>query len=189
MTRREIMRTLRIARFVAIGAAIALVGATFASPAVAKKGKKLKCPAFASAVEGAAEAKVLKVTPKATEEKPVVVEYEHGPALYPETEHVYANVQVFGSGGLYILQEFDNHSDIDLYLFDGAGEEVASSGAFNPAPVPGVFDAGGKGGTGYESINGHPVSTCEGFTIDSTAYATLGTPATLKIWLGEPAAE
>ena len=184
--------TVRIARLVAACAAVTLVAAVFVAPAaVAKKGKGIKCAPFTSSVEEAAGAEVLKITPKATEAKPVSIEYEHAASLYPaSSEHLYYNVQVYGpSGGLYILQEFDNYSDIDLYLLDGAGEEVASSGAFNPAPVPGVTDAGGNGGTGYESINGHPVATCDGFTIDSSAYATMGTPATLKIWLGEPAAE
>lgn len=183
------MKSARIARFGALAAAIALVGATFAAPAVGAKPKALKCGQFAPGVEEAAEAEVIKITKKATEAKPVVMEYEQGPAFYPATsESTYFNIQVFGpSSGLYIRQEFDNRSDIDLYLLDGAGEEVASSGAFNPAPVPGVFDAGGNGGTGFESINGYPAATCEGFTIDSTAYATFGTPVTLKIWLGEPA--
>ena len=180
------MNVARSMRVVALGAVAALVLSATVVP-TAHAGKKLKCGQFSSGVEDAAEAELVKITPKATEEKPVVIEYEHGPALYPaSTESLYFNIQSFGpSSGLYILQEFDNHSDIDLYLYDGAGEEVASSGAFNPLPIPGVTDAGGNGGTGYESINGYPVSTCEGFTIESLAYATFGTPATLKIWFGE----
>lgn len=181
----------RGARLVAVAACMALSAAIFIAPAASAKKKGLKCGQFTPGVEEAAEAELIKVTPKATEENPVVVEYEHAASLYPaSTEHIYYNVQVFGpSSGLYILQEFDNQSDIDLYLFDAAGEEVASSGAFNPAPIPGVTDAGGNGGSGFESIPGHPVATCEGFTIDSSAYATMGTPVTLKLWLGEPAAE
>ena len=183
--------TVRITRLVAVLAAMTLVAALSVAPAAAKKSKGVKCPAFTSGVEDAADAELLKITPKATEAKPITIEYEHAASLYPaSTEHLYYNVQVFGpSGGLYILQEFDNYSDIDLYLLDGAGEEVASSGAFNPAPIPGYTDADGNGGTGFESIKGHPVSTCDGFTIDSSAYATMGTPVTLKIWLGEPSAE
>ena len=178
------MRSVR--RAVAVCAVVMLVAAIFVSPAGAKK---LKCGQFTPGVEEAAEAEVVKITPKATEAKPVAIDYEHAASLYPASvEHLYFNVQVFGpSSGLYILQEFDDHSDIDLYLLDGAGEEVASSGAFNPAPIPGVTDAGGNGGTGYESINGYAVETCQGFTIDSSAYATMGTPVSLKIWLGEPA--
>src|SRR5688500_17199738 len=150
------MTSVRIARLAAAGVAFALVAGVMAAPAAGAKGKALKCGAFASGVEEAAEAELVKVTPKATEAKPVTIEYEHAASLSPvSTEHIYYNVQVYGpSSGLYILQEFDDHSDIDLYLYDGAGEEVASSGAFNPAPIPGVTDAGGNGGTGFESING-----------------------------------
>lgn len=180
------MHTVRPWRVAALVATLALVLGTLAVP-TAHAGKKLKCGQFAPGVEDAAEAKVVKITPKATEKKPIVIEYEHGPSLYAVSqEHLYFNIQVFGPpSGLYILQEFDNQSDIDLYLYDGAGEEVASSGAFNPAPIPGVTDANGNGGMGYESINGFPVATCEGFTIESSAYATFGTPASLKIWFGE----
>ncbi len=182
------MNTARPIRAVALTAVLALaLGSVLMPVAHAGKKKALKCPAFASAVEGAEEAELVKVTPKATEEKPVVIEYEHGSAFPgPGQEHLYFNIQAFGPpSGLYILQEFDNRSDIDLYLYDAAGEEVASSGAFNPAPIPGVTDAGGNGGMGYESINGYPTATCEGFTIESDAYATFGTAATLKIWFGE----
>ena len=180
------------ARLVAVAACIGLLAAIFVAPAaVAKKKKGLKCGQVTSGVEDAAEAELIKVTPKATEEAPVVVEFEHAASLYPvSTEHIYYNVQAFGPpSGLYILQEFDNQSDIDLYLYDAAGEEVASSGAFNPVPIPGVTDAGGNGGSGFESIPGHPVATCEGFTVESSSYATMGTPVTLSLWLGEPAAE
>ena len=185
------MKAARITRVVAVFSAVALVGAVFAAPATAgkKKGKALKCGSFAAGVEDAAEAELVKVTKKATEAKPVVIEFEHAPSIAEvHQEHLYFNVQVFGpSSGLYIREEFDDHSDIDLYLYNGAGEEVASSGAFNPLPIPGYTDAGGNGGAGFESIPGHPAATCEGFTIESSAYATMGTPVTLKLWLGEPA--
>ena len=182
------MNTVRPIRAVALVAVLALAAGSVLMPVAhaGKKKKALKCPAFASAVEGAEEAELFKVTPKATEEKPVVIEYEHGSAFPgPGQEHLYFNIQVYGpASGLYIRQEFDNQSDIDLYLYDAAGEEVASSGAFNFAPV-GPFSSDGNGGSGYESINGFPVETCDGFTIDSDAYATFGTAATLKIWFGE----
>ena len=186
------MASVRPLRAVMIGAVVTLILGGLAAPtAQAKKAKALKCGQFSPGIEEAADAEVVKVTTKATEQKPVVIDYEHGPSLYPAAqESLYFNVQVYGpASGLYILQEFDNQSDIDLYLYDAAGEEVASSGAFNPAPIPGVTDAGGNGGSGYESINGYATGTCEGFTIESAAYATFGTPATLKIWLGEVQAQ
>lgn len=180
------MVTVRSWRVAVTGAVVALVLGTLVVP-TAQAGKKLKCGQFSPGVEEAADAEVVKVTPKATEAKPVVIEYEHGPSLYAVSqENLFFNIQAYGPpSGLYILQEFDNQSDIDLYLYDAAGEEVASSGAFNPAPIPGVTDAGGNGGSGFESINGYPTGTCEGFTIESSAYATFGTPVTLKIWFGE----
>ncbi len=178
----------KLTRTIAVLASAALVaGAFFAVPAEAAKKKKVKCSAFTPAVEGSEEAPVVKITPAATEEKPVEIKLEHGPALYPvSTEDLYANIQVYGpSGGLYIRSEFSDYHDIDLYLFDAAGEEVASSGAFNPAPVPGLLDAGGNGGTNYESIPGFAATQCAGYTINSHAYATYGTEVTLKVWLGE----
>lgn len=176
-------------RSVRVGAALAslaLLAAAFASPAAAKK---VKCGAFASSMEGAADAPLVKVTPKHTEEKPLTVEVEHGPALYPvATEDKYVNLQVVAPNtALYIREEFPPNQDIDLYLYDSAGEEAASSGAFNPAPVPGVLDAGGNGGATWESINGFAVPSCSPWTINSHAYMTPGTTATLKIWLGQPA--
>ena len=172
-----------------VASAALIVGAFVAAPAEAKKKKKaVKCGQFAPAVEGSEEAPIVQITPAATEEKPVEIKLEHGPAAYPaHTEDLYANIQVVGpSAGLYIREEFSDYHDIDLYLYDAAGEEVASSGAFNPAPIPGVTDADGNGGTNFESIPGFAVSQCAGFTINSHAYLTYGTEATLKIWLGAP---
>lgn len=179
----------KIVRIVALMASAALIAGAFATaPALAgkKKGKALKCGQFTAGVEDAASAPVLQVTPSHTEAAPLVVEFEHGAAMPLTAEHIYHNVQVVGpASGLYIREEFDSYSDIDLYLYDAAGEEVASSGAFNQAPVPGVFDADGNGGMGYESINGLATATCAGYTIESASYLTFGTPVTLKIWLGE----
>ena len=171
-------------RVVLLTAAVALVGAALvAGPAQAKA---VKCSYFSPAVEDAAKAPVVKVTPKATEAKPITIKLQHpmsGPVA-PDLQ--FANIQVFGpSGSLNIREEFAAHSDIDLYLFDAGGEEVASSGAFNPAPIPGVTDAGGNGGSGYESIPGFAVSQCAGFTIESSAYLTPGTEAVITVWLGK----
>ena len=186
------MRSPRFIRTIAVVGLSALVlGAFVAAPAGAAKKKALKCSAFTPGIEGAAEAEVVKVTPKATEEKPVVIELEHGMAGPSEAslnEEQFFNIQIYGpSSGLYILEEFSDRHDVDLYLYDAAGEEVASSGAFNMAPV-GPFSAGGNGGSNYESIPGFPVSTCEGYTIRSNAYLTSGTAATIKLWFGEEVA-
>lgn len=175
----------KLVRLVAATASVTLVAAAMSAPAVAKK---VKCGAFSTAMEEAAGAPVLKVMPKHTEKAPLKIDVEHGAALYPAaTEDKYVNVQVVApAGGLYIREEFPPNQDIDLYLFDAKGAEADSSGAYNPAPVPGVLDAEGNGGATWESISAHPVKTCSGWTINSHAYMTAGTTATLKIWLGSP---
>jgi hypothetical protein len=190
-------------RAVALVATVALVaGAFFAAPAEAakkgpKKKKAVKCSAFTAGIEEAKEAKVVPISKKATEAAPVKIEYEHGMAgpsnpvdgsqLF--NEWLYFNIQVTGpSSGLYIKQEFSDRHDIDLYLYDAAGEEVTHSGGFNPAPV-GPFSSGGNAGTNYESISGVATSTCTGYTIGSNAYLTNGTDVTLSIWFGEVKAE
>lgn len=190
----------RSARTFAVVASVAMiVGAFAAAPADAakKKKKKLSCAPATSPIEAAAEAPLVRVTAKATEEKPIVVEFEHPSSLVQEHEALpdtqdeqYVNIQVVSkaSEGLYIKEEFDDRHDIDLYLYNGAGEEVASSGAFNPAPVsagPADLSSGGNGGENFESIPGFEAAPCELYTAESIAYATPGTPVKMSIWVGE----
>jgi hypothetical protein len=201
-------------RIISVLAALALVvgalvgGADMAAAKKKKKKKKpktLTCQTFVPGVEAAAEAEVLKVDDTHTEEAPLVIEYEHGPAGPSNpvngsnllNEELFFNIQSYSkspTAGLYILQEFDIDSDLDLYLYNAAGEEIESSGAFNQAPVvtPAVpvvgsidLSDGGKGGMGYESISGFEVEQCAGYTIRSNAYLTPGTAVTMSIWLGE----
>lgn len=176
-----------------------MVGAFAAGPADAAKKKKPSCaPATAAAptkghssnADEAAEAKVVTVTSAATEEKPLVVEYEHGPALDPiQEDTVYFAYQVLSKvpgAGLYVKIEWPGAmSDIDLYMSDSSGTEVANSGAYNPAPIPGVTDSGGNGGQGFESVPGFPADPCSPYTIESKGYATMGESATISVWLGE----
>lgn len=181
-----------------------LVGAFAAVPAEAAKKKKkpFACaPATATPPaegnsgnpEEAAEAEVLNLTAAATEEKPLVIEYEHGQAIadlgMEDTKYfAFQVVSKTPGAGVYILQEWPGQeSDIDLYLSDSSGAEVASSGAFNPAPVPILLDSGGSGGQGFESISGYPADPCSPYTIESKAYLTPGEDMTLKLWLGEAA--
>lgn len=163
-----------------------LAGAFVAGPAEAGKKKKLVCDAFTPGVEDAAEAEVVKITPKATEENPVVIEFEHAGSIPVAADHQYFNVQVYSStpsAGLWIKDEFSDRHDIDLYLYNSAGEEVALSGGFNTAPE--AHDSDGNATTNSEQIPGFPAPQCEGFTIESVGYLTPGTDATLSIWLGE----
>ncbi len=194
----------RSIRTLAVMASVGLiVGALAAGPADAAKKKKPACAPYATAVEAAAEAPVVQVSDAATEEKPVVVEFEHPASLVQEAAQLpdtqdeqYVNIQVTSKApaGLYVKEEFNSRHDIDLYLYNDAAEEVASSGAFNPAPVappvgPYNLNADGRGGESWESIAGFEAAPCQGFTAESIAYATTGTPVKMTIWLGEVVAE
>lgn len=202
----------RSTRTLAVIASIGLmVGAFAAGPAeAAKKKKKPKpfscAPATPTApesahagAEAAPEAEVTQITEAATEAAPVVLEYEHGPAMYVfgtaepiQEDNAYFNVQVLSKKpdqGLYILQEWGTDvTDIDLYLYDNTGAQVALSGAFNAigqnTPIQDFSGPNGTGGPGYESISGYPATPCAVHTIESVAYMTHGEPVTLKMWLG-----
>ena len=196
------MKPRSVRTFAVLASAGLIVGAFAAGPADAAKKKKkpFACAPATAAVpaegnssnaEEAAEAEVVNVTAAATEEKPLVIEYEHGAALDPVIEDtLYFAFQVVSKtpgAGLYLKMEWPGaESDMDMYMYDASGAEVASSGAFNPLPVPGVFDAGGNGGQGFESIPGFAATPCSPYTIESKAYATPGESMTLSVWLGEP---
>lgn len=199
--RARTMKTLSVLASVGL-----LAGAFAAGPADAakKKKKKFACPAATATApteghsansEEAAEAEVLNLTAAATEEEPLVIEYEHGQAIadagMEDTKYfAFQVVSKTPGAGVYILQEWPGtESDIDLYMYDETGAEVASSGAFNPAPIPMVFDSGGSGGMGYESISGYAADPCSPYVIESRAYLTPGEEMTLSLWLGEVAEE
>lgn len=203
--------TSRSIRSLAVLASAALVLGAFVAPADAKKRKKKKPAGCAAPVyvepqspsasrTDAPAAEVVKITDAATEEEPVVIEYEHGPALWdtanqePIVEDTkWFNIQVDSaapSTGLYILQEWavPSLSDMDLYLWDGpTGAQAEVSGALNLAPVN-VPIVGETGGMGWESINGFLTGDCSAYSIESRAFMTPGEAMTLTIWLGEAAA-
>lgn len=203
------MKSSRIRTVAVLASAGLLVGAFAVGPADAAKRKKkpFSCaPATPTApasdhagADAAPEAPVTAITEAATEEKPVVIEYQHGPALYVfgtaqpiQEDNAYFNLQVVSKKpdqGLYILQEWGNDvTDLDLYLYDDSGNQVAYSGAFNAAPqntpVGDFSGPGDTGGVGFESISGYPAVPCVAHTIESVAYMTNGEPVTLKVWLG-----
>lgn len=197
------MRSPRFIRaFAVVGMSALVLGAFAAVPAEAKKKKKkaFTCAAFTPGIEAAAEAPVVRVTEAATEAAPIVVESAHPESLVqehsalPDTQdEQYVNIQVVSkaSQGLYIKEEFNSRHDIDLHLYNSAGEEVDSSGAFNPLPVDATyidFTSNGRGGENYESIVGFPADSCGGYTAESVGYATSGTPIKFSIWLGDAVA-
>lgn len=157
---------------------------------VAAKG----CSLFTPGVEGARNAPIAQVTDAAKAGSPMTITYEHGPSVaVAAQETTYFNVQIYSlkaRPGIYIRQEFETHSDVDLRLYNNAGKEVASSTAFNPVPVSvGPFNGSsdGSGSFGYESITGFRAGRCDQYTLASEGALTPGTTVTLKIWLGRPA--
>lgn len=210
----------RYMRVLAVVASAAMILGALVAPADAKKKKKKKkkkdkvtCQAYTPAepisdsheTAEALDAEVIKLTEKHTEEAPLVVEYEHGAALWfmvnptdplggqapAQEDTVFFNVQNYGknpSAGIYARIDWPapSPSDMDLYMYDVTGTQVAASGASNQAPLPVFgFDAGGRGGNGFESITGHPSPQCSGFTFESRAFATSGESMTLTLWLGD----
>ncbi len=189
-------------RNIAVVASAAMVlGALAATPAEAKK---KSCPAFVPVEPNsdsqesaqALEAEVVKVTDKATADKPIVIEYEHGPALFlgglaPIVEEsVFFNFQVQSkkpAPGLHVEMTWGtpSASDLDMILYGLGGSRLAGSQATNAAPVPGQLDARGNGGMGFETIPGYRALNCFGYTLESRAYMTAGDAVTLKVYLGE----
>jgi len=166
-------------------------------PAKKKKKKKAKtCKPYTSSVEGAEEAELTRITAAATEEKPIEVPLE-APAGLPEQDpppKVFQNAQIVsnpGTNGLYVRVEFPSRRDLDLYLLDAAGEEVASAAGFNTAPVGDLndTDSGGHSEEAAEQIDGFAVTQCAGYTVDITSYMFEGGEVLLKFWLGAPPEE
>jgi hypothetical protein len=182
----------------------ALVSGTPAQ--AAKKCKKFKPVAPTASDSGetaeAPKAKVQTVTDKYTENKPLTISYDHGPAFWwpndpsdptggqaaAVEDTKWFNFQIDSKKkfvGLYIRQEWSetSPSDMDLYLYDRTGSLAGSSGQYNVISGNGVLGSG-DGGMGYESINGLGVSDCDGYTVESRAFTTAGEAMTLKVWIG-----
>lgn len=197
-----------IRTFAVVASAALLVGAFVVAPAeAAKKKKKPSCPtatyaepASPSASRPEAGAEVIKVTDKATAEAPIVVEYEHGAALWEtatqapiQEDTLWFPIQVDSASptkGLFVRLDWGvpSVSDIDLYLWDGiSGEQAEVSGATNAVPVNAPFVAE-TGAMGYESISGFAVADCSNYLVESRAFMTAGEAMTLTLWLGDPAA-
>lgn len=197
----------RISKALAIVSVVGLTAvALSATPAVASGCPKYKPQEPVSDSGNRAEATsapVMKVTDKHTEAKPLVIDYDHGPAfwfiqdpmgtqgqraLIEDTK--WFNIQVDSKArdvGLHIRQQWDPNSpdDFDLYLYDKSGGAFGQSATFNWAEgvAPGTL-GGGDGGLGYEQVLGLLASRCQGITIESRAFTTPGRAMQLVIWLG-----
>ncbi|HVF53442.1 MAG TPA: hypothetical protein VNC78_07500 [Actinomycetota bacterium] len=184
----------RKAWWVAIAAtALLLVSAIAAPPSIAQRKGPPPCQLFEPGVDAAAGAPIAQLNDAATVSSPLIIEFEHGPGLPAVAEEkLYFNVQLYSAKahpGIYIRLEFDNQSDVNLTLYDNAGKEVTASRALNYAPIGvGPVDGtdGDSGSFGYESITGFRAGRCDQYTLESSAFLTMGTPATLKMWLGKP---
>lgn len=188
-----------------------LVGALVASafmvgPADAKKKKKKKpkpavCSEYVPGDMGA-EAESFKITDEATEEAPleipVTLEMSAANFVPVEDPTEYAvNLQVDSAAtevGLYVLFEFDQRRDYDIYLYYPTGEEAASSHAFNtlvetengPADISGEAGNGEESTASSEKILGVKTADCQGWTLNTVNWFGEGGDMTVKAWLGEP---
>ena len=162
------------------------------------------CAAFTPGEMGA-EAETTLVTDKATEEEPVVVEFDLGPALgrvnssVDFSTRIKHNVQLDvpnAEGGFFMKLSTPETDDPDLYAFWDNGTQAASAGGLNQAlfagPVPGPAGAvtngtgsGGHSGFGYEQIDGLRTADCGGWTLDLVNWGGQGGTYTLSLWAGE----
>ncbi|MDQ3962575.1 MAG: hypothetical protein M3277_01455 [Actinomycetota bacterium] len=159
-----------------------------------------ECPAYVPGEEGA-EAETTVVTDAATEEKPIVAEFDAGPGMgsagpYNETTSVFQNVQVDTANadtGLYAKLEFQNFHDYDLYLNYADGSTAANSGDFNAAAGHGLGsgspDGAWEAGTNYEMVMGIRTADCAGYTARMVSWLTNGGAMTLSLWLGDVVAD
>jgi hypothetical protein len=196
-------------RSIVVMLVVALVAAAFVAPAEARRRKKKKkkppvCQPYAPGEMGA-EAETLVVTDAATEEEPVVFEFNLGAdfdeGLQGDAPASVVNVQVDSAApttGLYATFEFPPRRDYDLYAYWPTGEEAASSHGFNQLveaktspPLP--FDVSNTNGNHAgestdhsENLIGVTTPDCGGYTMQMLNYFGEGGDFELKLWLGAP---
>jgi len=142
---------------------------------------------------------VVKVTRKATEAKPLTIEFSHEPALADASlpqgvgmvkeDPKYFNFQIVPKASfadLHVVLKWGapSASDIDLGVFGSSGQEIATSNSYNPMGGDAYRSAfGGDDDNGLEQIRDLSVSRCEGITVESRASSTPGEDVTLLVWL------
>jgi hypothetical protein len=164
-----------------------------AIPAQAKKSCKPFKPGApqspSAEAEEAVDAEVNKVTDKATEKKPLTVEFTQAPGMWADAETAvvegseFLNFQVISKSAsatltIHVEWATPTASDIDEYLYASSGSLIAESTAFNPYPPLNES----TGGEGFEHIT-VPVSSCDGLTLESRPFMTAGEAMTLHAWL------
>ena len=166
------------------------VSSVSAAPKKCKKFKPVEPDSASSEAGEATEQKVVKVTSKATEEKPVTLEFDHGPGMWltadapPIAEDsVFFNFQAepkkLAKLNVRIEWASPSPSDIDLYVYDQAGLALDESTTYNP--VPQLTD--NDDGDGFEQIVDLAAVRCAGFTVESRVSSSLGEAMTIKVWL------
>lgn len=163
------------------------VGATLLVPAAPGHGRSA-CTPFSPATVEAAAAPVAQVTESARRETPLVIDYEHTASVVgPAEQKAYFNIQVYTRwprAKLFLTQDFDRDSDVNMYLYDERGDEVARAESFNLLPIKvGPVDLERRGKFGYEQMPVVKARRCAGFTLESRAFFTTGTAVRLKIWV------
>lgn len=146
---------------------------------------------------GAVDAEVVKVSEKMTEAKPLVIEFDHAPALadavLPQMiaeDPKFFNFQVATKKAVALLTfrtewAAPSPSDIDAFVYNSSGAELASSVAFNPFGGTPVGDAFGMDddGNGFEQIADIGLPRCAGVTFESRPSTSPGETMTLKVWV------
>lgn len=132
----------------------------------------------------------IQITNRATKTDPIVVRYDQpqnavfmGPG---ETAGEVKFALQMSSGHrvprLHVSLEWPTPSvsDIDAYLYDSAGEEVARAEHWNVSPVEEML--GANGGSGYEYFATH-VGRCSTYQLMTDTWHSPGEKVTMKIWL------
>lgn len=181
------------------------IGTTGANAAARCKPFKPTAPETASSNGADAEKeKVVLVTEKATESKPIVFEYSHGPAMAdgsmgetlgdPHATMLVEDARFFNfqvvedarasSVNARIEWGSPSPSDIDLRFYGQSGTEIDYSASFNPIQDPSGMVISNDDANGMEQLLGIWVPRCGGFTVESRPAWSPGEDAvTLKVWL------
>lgn len=187
----------------ALSTAVALATILSPSSATARAASAVACPTFVPGphapekalpenAEAALDAPVTRVTDGATADEPIVIEYEQETASYvgdDSGDQKFFNLQVVSAARwaqLHIRAEWAvaAPSDIDIYLHNSKGRQVAYSDTYNSPALDGPSPA--NGGPNFEHIDGFVADRCAGYVLMTHAWHTPGTDVTLELWL-EPA--
>lgn len=146
---------------------------------------------------GSSQPKVLTVTDKHTEEQPLEIRYDQpAAALFLEAPAplgdgwVQTPIKIASATrypDLHVRAEWPTPSvtDLDLFLLDRWGGQIASSESWNLQPLDDLYGTDpNTGGPGYEYLKAIPAEGCGRYTVGTGAWHTPGEKVTLRLWLG-----